>query len=181
MPRRHGLRTVALGERDGDRQALTRQVLARGSAVLTRTPEAGDGQQMENGERTAAAPGETGRTTAVVEVDAAHLSTVAELSKAHVTSVVTFDLAEPDDRNALRRRAGHHRLSEDVLVEQRRRRTGWAHRSSSPSAASVGASMSAIAPGFADQPRRRWRARDDLGVALIVVGTGVIWSDHSRL
>ncbi len=47
MPRRHGLRTVALGERDGDRQALTRQVLACGSAVLTRTPEAGDGQQME--------------------------------------------------------------------------------------------------------------------------------------
>jgi hypothetical protein len=44
MPRRHGLRTVALGERDGDRQALTRQVLACGSAVLTRPPEAGDGQ-----------------------------------------------------------------------------------------------------------------------------------------
>ena len=50
-----------------------------------------------------------------------------------------------------------------------------------PPAASVGASMSAIAPGFADEPRRRWRARDDLGVAPFVVRTGVIWSGHSRL
>jgi hypothetical protein len=40
-------------------------------------------------------------------------------------------------------------------------------------AASVGASMSAIAPARADKPRRRWYARDDLGVAPFVVRTGV--------
>ena len=50
------------------------------------------------------------------------------------------------------------------------------------SAGSLGrGSMSAIAPGFADEPRRRWRARDDVGMALFVVRTGVIWSGHSRL
>ena len=45
----------------------------------------------------------------------------------------------------------------------------------------VSASMSAIALGFADEPRRRWRARDDVGMAPFVVRTGVIWSGHSRL
>ena len=35
------------------------------------------------------------------------------------------------------------------------------------------ASMSAIAPGLADKPRRRWYTRDDLGVAPFVVRTGV--------
>jgi hypothetical protein len=35
------------------------------------------------------------------------------------------------------------------------------------------ASMSAIAPGFADKPRRHWYARDDLGVEPFVVRTGV--------
>ena len=40
-------------------------------------------------------------------------------------------------------------------------------------AASVGALMSAIAPGRADKPRRRWYARDELGVAPFVVRTGV--------
>ena len=35
--------------------------------------------------------------------------------------------------------------------------------------------------GLRGEPRRRWRARDDLGVAPFVVRTGVIWSGHSRL
>jgi hypothetical protein len=58
---------------------------------------------------------------------------------------------------------------------------GGRHRFSSLPAVSVGASMSAIAPGFADKPRRRWRARDDLGVVPFVVRTGVVWSGHSRM